>query len=65
MIVSVPVSDVATGGVFQEEAARLVKDVFRVYFDTAEYKQVEALNTRPAAFDWQAFIRAQLAWPAP
>ena len=48
----------------QAETARLLKDVFRVYFDTAEYKHLEALNARPAAFDWEAFVRAQLARPA-
>ncbi len=49
----------------QEEAGRLVKDVFRVYFDPAEYKHVELLNARPAAFDWEAFVRAQLARHTP
>ena len=39
--------------------------MFRVYFDTAEYKHVELLNARPADFDWEAFVRAQLARPAP
>ncbi len=38
-----------------------MREVFRVYFDTAEYKHVEALNARPADFRWEEFVRRQLA----
>mmetsp|Transcript_67988 Transcript_67988/g.181716 ORF Transcript_67988/g.181716 Transcript_67988/m.181716 type:complete len:119 (+) Transcript_67988:334-690(+) len=45
----------------KEEVTTLIKDVFHIYCDTAQYKQVETLNSRPASFDWQAFIQSRLA----
>ena len=37
-----------------------MKDIFLVYVDTAAYKQVQAFNSRPADFDWQAFLAKRL-----